>query len=145
MKQNRFHKYFPTKGYNLHLILLAYLLAGFFYPVIGLLALICMIAPVAFAVSRGRWWCGNACPRGNMYDRLLAKYSPHRPIPAFVYIYRIRSTDAFCMGRLERDGTGVLEHYIHNDHSRHHSVVCLRTPHMVLVLPDGHTFGPGHT
>lgn len=49
------------------------------------------------------------------------------------------------MGRLERDGTGVLEHNIHNDHSRHHSVVCLRTPHMVLVLPDGHTFGPGHT
>ena len=51
MKQNRFHKYFPTKGYNLHLILLAYLLAGFFYPVIGLLALICMIAPVAGGVG----------------------------------------------------------------------------------------------
>ena len=43
-----------------------------------------MIAPVAFAVRKGRWWCGNACPRGNFYDRILAKYSPHRPIPAFV-------------------------------------------------------------
>ena len=43
-----------------------------------------MIAPVAFAVRKGRWWCGNACPRGNFYDRVLTKYSPHKPIPAFV-------------------------------------------------------------
>lgn len=84
MKKNRFHKYFPTRGHNLYLILAVYLVAGYFYPATGLLALVCMIAPPAFAVSRGRWWCGNACPRGNMYDRLLAKYSPHRPIPAFV-------------------------------------------------------------
>lgn len=42
-----------------------------------------MIAPVAFAVRKGRWWCGNACPRGNLYDRLLSKYSPHKPIPTF--------------------------------------------------------------
>ncbi len=82
--KRRFHRYFPTAGNSFYWILFAYLVLGYFYPVIGLLALICMIAPVAFAVSRGRWWCGNACPRGNMYDRLLAKYSPHRPIPPFV-------------------------------------------------------------
>lgn len=90
MAQKRFHRYLPTKGYALYWILLAYLVIGFFYPVIGLLALVCMIAPVAFAVSRGRWWCGNACPRGNMYDRLLARYSPHRPIPAFVRTFGFR-------------------------------------------------------
>ena len=86
----RFHRYFPTKGYALYWIILAYLVAGYFYPVIGLLALICMIAPVAFAVRRGRWWCGNACPRGSLYDRLLAKYSPHRPIPKFVLTFGFR-------------------------------------------------------
>lgn len=90
MAQKRFHRYYPTKGFSLYLILLVYLVTGFFFPVIGLLALVCMIAPVAFAVSRGRWWCGNACPRGNMYDRLLAKYSPHRPIPAFVRTFGFR-------------------------------------------------------
>ncbi len=84
MAQKRFHRYLPTKGYSIYWILLVYLAIGYFYPAVGLLALVCMIAPVAFAVSRGRWWCGNACPRGNMYDRLLAKYSPHRPIPPFV-------------------------------------------------------------
>lgn len=82
MATKTFHRYQPSKGYALYWILLAYLVIGYFYPIIGLLAIVCMIAPVAFAVRRGRWWCGNACPRGNFYDRLLAKYSPHRPIPA---------------------------------------------------------------
>lgn len=84
MAERQFFRYLPKKGYSLYWILLVYLVIGYFYPVIGFLALICMVAPVAFAVRRGRWWCGNACPRGNFYDRVLAKYSPHRPIPAFV-------------------------------------------------------------
>ena len=95
----------PQKGFPLYWILLVYLVVGYFYPVIGFLAVICMIAPVAFAVRKGRWWCGNACPRGNFYDRVLAKYSPHKPIPAFfhgdVYLHHVRHTDVPCLGRLE--------------------------------------------
>ncbi len=90
MATKRFHRHHPTKGLPLYWLLLAYLVIGFFYPVIGLIALICMIAPVAFAVRRGRWWCGNACPRGSLYDRILSKYSPHRPIPAFVRSFGFR-------------------------------------------------------
>lgn len=90
MAAKRFFKYIPTKGYSLYWILFIYLIVGFFFPVVGLLALVCMIAPVAFAVRKGRWWCGNACPRGNMYDRLLAKYSPHRPIPPLVRTFGFR-------------------------------------------------------
>ncbi len=90
MTKKSFHRDMPIKGINLYWILIAYLAIGYFYPVIGIIALICMIAPVAFAVKRGRWWCGNACPRGNLYDRLLAKYSPHRPIPGFVRTFGFR-------------------------------------------------------
>ncbi len=64
MATTNFHRYHPTAGRALYWILPIYLVLGYFYPVVGLLALICMIAPVAFAVRRGRWWCGNACPRG---------------------------------------------------------------------------------
>lgn len=84
MTKRQFFRPLPRKGLPLFWILAAYLVAGYFYPVVGFLALICMIAPVAFAFYRGRWWCGNACPRGNFYDRVLARYSPHKPIPAFV-------------------------------------------------------------
>lgn len=90
MATKQFFRPLPKKGFPLFWILLIYLVAGFFYPVIGFLAVICMIAPVAFAVKKGRWWCGNACPRGNLYDQFLAKYSPHRPIPAFVRLKGFR-------------------------------------------------------
>ncbi len=84
MAKKQFFRSIPSDGFPLYWILLIYLVVGYFYPVIGFLALICMIAPVSFALRRGRWWCGNACPRGSFYDRILSRYSPHRPIPAFV-------------------------------------------------------------
>lgn len=84
MKQKTFFRSLPRKGFPLFWILLIYLVVGYFYPVIGFVAVICMIAPVAFAVRKGRWWCGNACPRGNFYDKILTRYSPHRAIPKFV-------------------------------------------------------------
>lgn len=90
MSSKRFHRHLETKGFPLYWILIAYLILGYFYPVIGFAALICMIAPVAVSVRKGRWWCGNACPRGSIYDRVLSKYSPHRPIPAFVRTFGFR-------------------------------------------------------
>ena len=90
MTQKRFHRHFATKGLPLYWIIIAYIVIGWFYPILGLLALICMIGPVVTSVTKGRWWCGNVCPRGNMYDRLLSKYSPHRPIPEFVRTFGFR-------------------------------------------------------
>lgn len=84
MANKQFFRSIPRQGFPLFWILLLYLVVGYFYHVIGFLAIICMIAPVAFAVRKGRWWCGNACPRGSLYDKVLARYSPHKPIPSFV-------------------------------------------------------------
>lgn len=68
----------------LYWILLAYLIVGYFYPAVGLIALICMIGPVATSVFKGRYWCGHICPRGSYYDRLIGKVSRNREIPAFL-------------------------------------------------------------
>lgn len=84
MSQKTFHRHYSVPGTSFYWILFAYLILGWFYPVVGLVAIICMIGPVATAVSRGRFWCGHICPRGNLYDRLLSRFSPHRPIPHFV-------------------------------------------------------------
>lgn len=63
-------------------ILLLFLIVGIIYPVIGIAALICMLAPVMAAPFKGRYWCGNFCPRGSFYDNVIAKISPKKPIPA---------------------------------------------------------------
>ena len=65
-------------------ILLIYLVAAYFVPELGVIAIICMIGPVAMAVKKGRYWCGHYCPRGSFYDRVVARFSPHKPIPRFV-------------------------------------------------------------
>ena len=90
MTQKLFHKHFKTPGRSFYWILLAYIALGWFFPVIGLIAIVCMIGPVVTSIWKGRWWCGHVCPRGNMYDRLLSKYSPHKPIPAFVRTFGFR-------------------------------------------------------
>lgn len=65
-------------------VLVFFLAVGIFFPVIGFLAIICMLGPVLMAVRRGRHWCGNVCPRGNFYDRVVDKFSPHKEIPPFL-------------------------------------------------------------
>ena len=90
MKNKRFHKHFIRNSPSFYWILFLYLIIGYFFPVIGFIAMICMIGPILTSLFKGRYWCGHVCPRGNMYDRLLSKYSPHRPIPKFVRTFGFR-------------------------------------------------------
>ena len=89
-RKKNFYRHFATKGLNLYWIIISYIILGWFFPVVGLIAFICMIGPVLTSIWKGRYWCGNICPRGNMYDRLLSKYSPHRSIPKFVRTFGFR-------------------------------------------------------
>jgi ferredoxin-type protein NapH len=68
---------------NLFWIMVVFLAIGFYYPAVGILALICMLGPVIMSFYRGRFWCGNFCPRGSFYDAVVSRISPHREIPAF--------------------------------------------------------------
>ena len=65
-------------------ILFIYLLVAYFIPETGVIAIICMIGPVAMAIGKGRFWCGHYCPRGSLYDKIVNRFSPHKEIPAFV-------------------------------------------------------------
>lgn len=62
-------------------LLAIYCVVGIFYPLIGLAALICMLAPSVVSIFRGRMWCGNFCPRGSFNDIILSKISRKRPVP----------------------------------------------------------------
>ena len=66
------------------ILLLAYSILGVIYPVIGIIALACMVAPVMIAVFKGRLWCGNFCPRGSFLDIILSKFSLRKPTAKFI-------------------------------------------------------------
>ncbi len=67
------------------IILLAYLIAAYFFMPLGMIAVICMLAPVVFALAgKGRHWCGSFCPRGNFYQNVTCHLSRKKPIPAFL-------------------------------------------------------------
>lgn len=42
--------------------------------------------------QRGRFACGNLCPRGAFFDRILCNFSGHKPIPAWLKTRLFRLT-----------------------------------------------------
>ena len=79
-------------GESAWILLLLFLLVGWKFPVIGTVAVFCMIAPVVVASwKEGRVWCGNHCPRGQFNDNLLSKISRSAQIPGFFKSVYFRS------------------------------------------------------
>jgi len=64
------------------LILLLFSIGGIIYPPVGIVAIICMLAPVVTAPFMGRRWCGTFCPRGSLNDVILKKITLKKGIPA---------------------------------------------------------------
>jgi len=72
-------------------LLLAFAVLGMFDLRVGIVAIICMVAPVIVAITRGRFWCGNLCPRGNFYDNVVSKFSNKKNPPKFFKSYYFRA------------------------------------------------------
>ena len=146
MRQKGFYRHYPSGGWPLYCLLLAYVVAGWFWPVVGWALLFYIIGTVATAFWRGRWWCGHVCPRGNMYLRLLSRYSPHRQIPPPCPNDRFSSVCRDCclhllwnwnlqyLGRLLGHGRCVLADDTHNHSHWHRALLRLCTDDVVQLL-----------
>ncbi len=55
---------------------------GWRYPLLGFAVPVAMATGMIGGLFRGRYVCGNLCPRGSFIDRLLVKVGGERPIPA---------------------------------------------------------------
>lgn len=75
-------KFYKKYGY---FIFVFFLVASLFDMRFGSIAIICMLAPIIIAIlGKGRYWCGNYCPRGNFYDHVIRKISPNKRVPRFL-------------------------------------------------------------
>ncbi len=66
------------------LLLFAFIIFSLFDLRFAIAAVLCMAAPVVISLFRGRYWCGNLCPRGSFYDSIMSKFSRHRRVPPFL-------------------------------------------------------------
>ena len=65
-------------------VVVVVLAIGWKYPVLGFTVPAVMLMGFFGALFNGRYVCGNLCPRGSFFDRVIARVSFRRTIPAFV-------------------------------------------------------------
>lgn len=67
-------------------------LGGLWYPWLGLLMLPMMIFLLGLSYFRGRYWCGNLCPRGSLLENIIRPMSSAKMIPPMLISNRWRYT-----------------------------------------------------
>ena len=91
-----------------YIILIFFIVAGLFNPTIALTAILCMLGPIVLSLlGKGRFWCGNICPRGSFFDNVIIKFSQKNKVPKFLKSKLFRS--AFVIFMFYMFGTGIYK------------------------------------
>lgn len=73
-----------THRWVLALIMLLTIAVGWRYPLVGFVVPAAMAASIAGSFFRGRYVCGNFCPRGSFFDTLFRLVGGPRDVPALL-------------------------------------------------------------
>ena len=68
----------------LALIMVAVIALGWKFPVLGFVVPVAMGGGIIGAFFRGRWVCGNACPRGSFLDTWFKPLAANRRLPRWL-------------------------------------------------------------
>ncbi len=63
------------------IITLLVAIVGQWYPKIGLIVIFVMLGLLSTSFFKGRYWCGNICPHGSLFDRIFLPISVNKKIP----------------------------------------------------------------
>jgi NAD(P)H-flavin reductase/NAD-dependent dihydropyrimidine dehydrogenase PreA subunit len=81
IKTNRVFTNIRKYGY-LYTLLIA--IGGLWYPKLGVSVLAVIAVMTGIALFKGRYWCGNFCSHGSLFDSVLMKFSRNSNIPNFL-------------------------------------------------------------
>ncbi len=70
------------KNFLLSAIVIATIILGYFFPLAGFVVPVVMGIGMVVGAIRGRYTCGNLCPRGALFDSFLPFASTNRKAPA---------------------------------------------------------------
>lgn len=71
-------------------VMLTVLALGWKYPLLGFVVPLAMLAGMVGGALRGRYVCGNLCPRGSFFDTFFARFAPRREIPEKLFAMPLR-------------------------------------------------------
>lgn len=80
IKTNRIFN--PIRKYT-WLVTIIVAIGGLWFPKLGLVVLAIMAALITTSFFNGRFWCGNVCPHGSLFDRVILPISRNGNIPTF--------------------------------------------------------------
>ncbi|HCX63948.1 MAG TPA: ferredoxin--NAD(+) reductase [Eubacteriaceae bacterium] len=73
----------PTRKYAwIFTVLVA--IGGLWEPRLGLLVILIMAGLIGTSFFSGRYWCGNFCPHGSLFDQIIMPISLNKKIPKFL-------------------------------------------------------------
>ncbi len=84
---------FPTPAlyrWVLASVMLSVIGFGWKYPMLGFVVPAAMLTGMLGGAMRGRYVCGNLCPRGSFFDSFFASFAPRRPIPERLFGMKLR-------------------------------------------------------
>lgn len=67
--------------YLLTTVFFVVLIGGFWFPFLGLAVPVVMGLGMVVSPFKGRWVCGNACPRGAFLDTVMVHFAMRLPMP----------------------------------------------------------------
>ncbi|WMJ76489.1 MULTISPECIES: 4Fe-4S binding protein [unclassified Sedimentibacter] len=80
IKTNRIFN--PVRKYG-WIITVLVAIGGLWEPKLGLVVLLIMGGLIITSFFSGRYWCGNICPHGSLFDKIILPYSANKKIPGF--------------------------------------------------------------
>ena len=81
IKTNRIFSTLRNYGWILTVLVA---IGGLWEPKLGLLVVFIMAGLTISGFFTGRYWCGNICPHGSLFDRIFSPISLNKKIPNFV-------------------------------------------------------------
>lgn len=79
-----------THRWLLALIMISIIAVGWRYPLLGFGVPVAMLVGMAGGFFRGRYVCGNICPRGSFFDTFFRFMGGTRPVPPLLQDLRFR-------------------------------------------------------
>lgn len=110
-------------------------LGGLFQPKLGLLVLFIMAGLLVTSFFNGRYWCGNICTHGSLFDNIFLPFSKNKKIPEFFRSkYFIGGFLVFFMFNFSRKLLGVFSNWNSFDSLDKLGAIFSNTYLMVLIL-----------